>query len=188
MTTELKPLQNELASRSHRGITFIAAATLYWFGVGCAGAALSPSSAFMASIWGTGILFPTSIVLARLFRIDIFYKNQLTPLGIWANVFQLFFFPVLFVAAKANVYYPPVFMGVLAGAHFVFYHWLYQSRTYLVLAIAMTLSSYILGFLYPGNTYVVVGFSNAGWLLLGCLLLHHENQSTLPSPTTSHPH
>lgn len=188
MTSSLQNLQSDLATQSQRGITFIGAAALYWFGVGCAGLALAPSSAFIASIWGTGILFPTSIVLARFFRIDIFYKNPLTPLGIWANVFQLFFFPILFVAAKASVYYPPVFMGVLAGAHFVFYHWLYQSRTYLILAVTMTLSSYMLGFLFPGNTYVVVGYSNAGWLIVGCLLLHHENQSTLPPPNNSHPH
>lgn len=184
MTSSLQDLQTDLATQSRRGITFIAAAALYWFGVGCAGLTLAPSTAFIVSLWGTGILFPTSIALARLFRIDIFYKNALTPLGIWANVFQLFFFPILFVAAKASEHYPPVFMGVLAGAHFVFYHWLYQSRTYLLLAVAITLSSYILGFLYPTNTFVVVGFSNAGWLLLGCLLLHHENHSTHPSPST----
>jgi hypothetical protein len=172
----LNELKRELASQNQRGITFIMAATLYWMSIGIAGVLLKPAQAFILSIWATGSLFPLSIIFAKLLRINIFFKNELTPLGIWANVFQLFFFPVLFVAAKESMQYPPIFMGVLAGAHFVFYHWLYQSRTYLVMAFLVSLSSYSLGYLFPDQTYLIVGFSNAGWLGLGVLLLSIENR------------
>jgi hypothetical protein len=175
MNQTLNELRAELALRNQRGITFIMAATVYWSAVGLAGLKLPPSSAFIASIWGTGILFPLSILFAKALRIDIFYKNALTPLGVWANVFQLFFFPILFIAARANIFYPPVFMGVLAGAHFVFYHWLYRSPVYLVMAFVVSSSSYALGFMFPDQTYVVVGFSNALWLGLGVAALSIEN-------------
>lgn len=177
----LNELKQELAFHNRRGVTFIMAAALYWMSIGIAGILLKPSTAFVVSIWATGVLFPLSILFARLLRIDLFFKNELTPLGIWANVFQLFFFPVLFVAAKENIQYPPVFMGVLAGAHFVFYHWLYQSRTYLVMAFLVSLSSYTLGYLFPDQTYIVVGFSNAGWLGMGALLLSVENRPAIAS-------
>jgi len=174
--TTLDQLKEELASHSHRGITFIMAAVVYWLGVGLAGIYLPPKSAFMVSIWGTGILFPISVLLAKVLNINIFFKNPLTPLGIWANVFQLFFFPVFFISAGANVHFPPVFMGVLAGAHFVFYHWLYRSPAYLIMAFVISLSSYTLGFLYPDQTYAIVGLSNAAWLALGAVLLSIENR------------
>ncbi len=133
-------------------------------------------AAFTISVWGTGILFPISIVLAKLMGINIFFKNELSALGIWANVFQLFFFPVFFISANANIHYPPIFMGVLAGSHFVFYHWLYKCKTYLVLAFAISISSYMLGYLFLDKSYSVVGLSNAGWLLLGCVGLAIENK------------
>ncbi|MFM9839429.1 MAG: DUF7010 family protein [Cyclobacteriaceae bacterium] len=173
-------LKLELAYHSQRGITFIMAASVYWACLGLAGIFFDPRVAFTISIWGTGILFPISILLAKLMRINIFFKNDLSPMGIWANVFQLFLFPVFFISAKANIYFPPIFMGVLAGAHFVFYHWLYKSKTYLALAFIISISSYILGYLYLEKSYSVIGLSNAGWLMLGSVGLAFENinQST----------
>jgi hypothetical protein len=171
-------LRNELAHQSQRGITFIMAATIYWLGVGLAGIYLKPNGAFTISIWATGILFPISVLLAKVLRINIFFKNELTPLGIWANVFQLFFFPVFFASAGANINYPPVFMGVLAGAHFVFYAWLYNSRTYLILTFLLVASSYVMGYLFLDRSYMVVGLTNAGWLALGSLGLALENRRT----------
>lgn len=174
--TPLDQQKHELAHQCQRGITFIIAATVYWLGVGLAGIYLQPKSAFLLSIWMTGILFPLSVLLAKVFKINIFFKNPLTPLGIWANVFQLFFFPVFFISANSNIYFPPVFMGVLAGAHFVFYHWLYRSPAYLIMAFVISLSSYTLGFFYPDQTYAIVGLSNATWLGLGVVLLSVENR------------
>lgn len=182
----LSQLKQELAFHNQRGVTFIMAAALYWMSIGIAGILLEPSTAFVVSIWATGALFPLSIIFAKLLKIDIFFKNELTPLGIWANVFQLFFFPILFIAAKEGIHYPPVFMGVLAGAHFVFYHWLYQSRTYMVMAFVISLSSYTFGYLFPDQTYIIVGFTNAGWLGMGALFLSLENR--MPSAIASVTH
>ncbi len=190
MNTALNSLRDELASQNQRGITFIMAAAVYWSGVGLAGLYLKPGTAFIASIWGTGMVFPLSVLLARVFGINIFFMNALTGIGVWANMFQLFFFPVLFVVAKSNIYHPPVFMGVLVGAHFVFYHWLYRSKTYLVMAFVISASSYSLGFFFPGNTYIVIGFSTSLWLGAGALLLRIENFNALtaihPSTQPSH--
>lgn len=187
MQTNLNTLRDELALRNKRGITFILAATVYWLVVGIAGYSLPPSKAFIVSVWSTGILFPLSVLFARVSRIDIFFKNELTPLGVWANVFQLFFFPLFFVSAKANIAFPPVIMGVLAGAHFVFYHWLYRSRTYLVMAFALSLNSYVTGWLLSTNVYASVGFSNSALLLLGTLFLYMENRSPEISSSTTKP-
>lgn len=186
MHTTLNELRDELALRNQRGITFILAASIYWLVVGIAGWYLPPATAFMVSVWSTGILFPLSVLFARMSGIDIFFKNELTPLGIWANVFQLFFFPLFFVSAKSNIALPPVIMGVLAGAHFVFYYWLYRSRTYLVMAFALSINSYITGFVLASNTYFSVGLSNSALLLMGTLLLRLENRSANSIPTTKH--
>lgn len=187
MSTHLNDLRDELAHRNQRGITFILAASIYWMVVGLAGGFLTPPSAFMVSVWSTGILFPLSVLFARLSGIDIFFKNELTPLGIWANVFQLFFFPLFFVSAKADIAFPPVIMGVLAGAHFVFYHWLYRSRTYIVLALALSLNSYITGLMLASNTYLSVGLSNSLLLLMGTLLLRMENRTSSANSKTTKP-
>jgi hypothetical protein len=169
-------LKLELAYHSQRGITFIMAASVYWGCLGLAGIFFEPRLAFTISVWGTGILFPISILFAKLMGVNIFFKNELSSLGIWANVFQLFFFPIFFISANANIHYPPIFMGVLAGSHFVFYHWLYKCKTYLVLAFVISISSYVLGYIFLDKSYSVVGLSNTGWLLLGCIGLAIENK------------
>lgn len=188
MNNSLNEMRDELAQQNQRGITFILAAGLYWLGIGLAGMYLPPQTAFIAAVWGTGLLFPASILFARIMRVNIFFKNGLTPLGIWANVFQLFFFPVFFASADADIQYPPIFMGVLAGAHFVFYHWLYRSRTYLLMAFAVSLNSYITGYLFHQDAYQIVGCSNAGILFIGSLLLAFENRALIIIPSTNRNH
>ena len=69
-------------------------------------------------------------------------------------------------------------MGVLAGAHFVFYYWLYNSRTYLVMTFVVVMSSYTFGFLFLDQSYAIVGLTNAGWLALGSFSLAIENKRT----------
>ncbi len=176
MNSTLNQLRDELAIQNQRGVTFILAAAVYWASIGFAGMLLPSKTAFMWSLWGTGILFPLSILFARFMRVNIFFKNELSALGIWANVFQLFFFPVFFISAKSNIAYPPIFMGVLAGAHFVFYHWIYRSRTYLLLAFTVATSSYVLGFLFIADSYRILGLTNATWFILGAALLFREHR------------
>lgn len=178
MNKSLESLHVEVATECSRGVTFILAASIYWTGVGVAGAWLPPNTAFIASVWGTGLLFPLSLIIAKLSGINIFFKNALTPLGVWANIFQVFFFPIFYLSAKENIGYPPMIMGVLAGAHFVFYHWLYRSRTYLILTFALVINSYLTALFFLDNAYVVGGFSNGILLMLGVGGLVLENRAS----------
>jgi hypothetical protein len=167
----------ELANENKRGVSFLMAASMYWFGIAVMSHFMTATQTFFVSLWGTGFIFPASIVIAKMIDAKIFYKNEISSLGVWANVFQVFFIPVFIISAKANIYFPPIFMGVLAGAHFVFYYWLFNSKAYLIIAFSMVIVDYSLGYYYLDQSYTVIGYANALLLLITCMLLTFENKN-----------
>jgi hypothetical protein len=173
----VQQLKFELANQNKRGISFLIAASVYWFGIAVMSHFMTATQAFTISLWGTGIIFPLSLMISKMISAKIFFKNEISNLGVWANVFQVFFIPVFIISAKANIHFPPIFMGVLAGAHFVFYYWLFDSKSYLFLAFSMVIADYFLGYYYLDQSYTFVGYANAMLLLITCVILTFENRN-----------
>ena len=71
----LEQQKQEIAFQSQRGLTFIMGATVYWLTVGISALYFSPQAAFMLSVWATGILFPLSLLFAKVLNINVFFKN-----------------------------------------------------------------------------------------------------------------
>jgi hypothetical protein len=128
---------------------------------------------------GNGFIFPASILISKMIRANIFYRNEISSLGVWANIFQIFFFPIFFISAKANIQFPPIFMGILAGAHFVFYYWLFNSKGYLFISFSMVLADYFLGYYFFFEPYTMIGLANSIMLLITCGILLLENKQAL---------
>ncbi len=101
---EINDLRNELSIRSKNGIAFLLAATLVWSIVLVI--FLLPIEIRYKNIftfYSTCILFPLAILFSKLIKADWkINDNPLGTLGIYLNIAQLIYFPIIFWAFSKN--------------------------------------------------------------------------------------
>ena len=163
----LDALRLELAVKAKNGLDFILAASLLWLSIG--GLWLLPNRPAVSSLFtlmASGAMLPLAWLFSKLLRTTwTIPDNPLQPLGLWLNVAQLFYFPLLFFIYAR---YPQHFImtyGVITGAHFFPYAWFYHTRAYAVAAGVIAVGCVLLGLrLAPGQLYLIPVF------LVVCLL------------------
>jgi hypothetical protein len=72
---------------------------------------------------------------------------------------QAFFLPVWIILYLEHYKLVPMAIGILAGSHFLPYAWMYNSKTYVFLPIAMTIASLVFGYVYMEYAFTVLPFS-----------------------------
>lgn len=122
----------ELSVKARNGVHFLVAATVVWLLI--AGVWALPYSATLKGLItfcaGTLVL-PLAYGFGRLLGAAwTVAANPLQPLGLWLNFAQLFYFPVLiFMYMRAPQHFVMTY-GIITGAHFFPYAWLYLTRAY----------------------------------------------------------
>jgi len=173
---DLQTMKHDLAHRSRRGLPNILAGVGLWSAFGALGLLLpdTPQRALIY-LFGTGLLLPLGLLLAALLRVDLFAKgNPLAQLGGYLGGLQILFIPLMVGAYLATPQFVPWYLGVLLGAHFLPFAWLYESRAYLVGALGTSGAAALTGWLAPTLTFVATPFAVAGVLLVTALLLWRE--------------
>lgn len=184
-------LQLELSVKAKNGLDFILAASIVW--------------AAMAFVWTlpnslgvngfiTFFVGAATLPLAWLFSKLLgttwtLAHNPLQPLGLWLNFAQLFYFPILlFMYSK----YPTHFImtyGIITGAHFFPYAWLYKAKPYAIMAGVIAVGCLGLGLRVSAtHLYLIPGFVACALVVLGGLLYatYRQNQQAyhlLAAPT-----
>lgn len=184
MTTNLEILKRDLARRSWRGLPNILAGVLLWATFGVLGIILpaTPQRA-LVYLYGAGALLPLGMLIAALLRIDLFAKgNPLALLGGYLGGLQILFIPLMLGAYFTTPQLVPWYLGVLVGAHFLPFAWLYDSRAYLFGALATTAAAALTGWLLPALPFVAPPFAVAAVLLLTALLLWWEASDDAARP------
>lgn len=182
MPPQLIALKQQQASTLKRGLNFVLAAAIVWLIIGTAGLLLPARQAFFVLLGSGGLTFPLSLVLGRLLGVNLFADHgDLGKLGLLANVFQLLLIPAVILAGFVRYEYAPVALALLTGSHLIFYYWLYNSRAYLLLTLAITALGYggAIGFL--PHAFSVVGLGTSGLFWLGAGLLRRENRAAPPA-------
>ncbi|WP_185816922.1 DUF7010 family protein [Hymenobacter metallilatus] len=161
-------LRLELATKAKNGLDFIAAASLVWAGITLVwlSALPVPTKGFITFFVGA-LTLPLAWLLSKVFRTTwTLPHNPLQPLGLLLNLAQLFYFPFLIFMFMR---YPQHFVmtyGIITGAHFFPYAWLYRATPYAVAAGLISAGCLVLGLrLAPEQLYLVPAF------ITGCLLL-----------------
>lgn len=171
-------MKANLACRTRRGINNIIAGIGLWTVFGFLGIVLpdSPRKALIY-LFGAGMLFPLGLLVGSLMKLDIFAKGN--PLGLLAGYLgglQILFFPLMIGAYFATPNMVPWYLGVLVGAHFLPFAWVFDSKTYLIGSVMISLLSGLVGWLFPNSTFVVAPFVIAFCLVLLALGLTQENR------------
>jgi len=147
----LADVRADLSARTARGINAIVAGIGLWTLFTILGIVLRSEFVLaLCYVFGSGLLFPLSLVVARWMRIDTFAKgNPLGPLAGVNGAVQILFIPLMLGAVFFIPTAVPWFLAVLVGAHFLPYAWLYSSRAYVVASVAIPVVAGLIGILTP---------------------------------------
>lgn len=177
---ELNKLRIDCALKQKKGIHFIMASVFIWSAI-LVVQLLDLPVMFkgMLVFCCTAPLMPLALLFSKLLKIDFSNKsNPLTKLGIIFTLNQLIY---LLIAMWVYVAVPKMLVMVFCmifGAHLLPYGWLYQSKSYYVMAVFIPITALITGIYFA--PYVLPALMILIEIIF-CLLLYRETKKMTES-------
>ncbi|MBM7647759.1 hypothetical protein JOC78_000699 [Bacillus ectoiniformans] len=172
--------KQDLIFTSKRGYTILLAGGIYHFILGILSFLLPVEIIHFIWVVGMGSIFPLGVLLGKFAGINYFQKgNPLATLGGLAAGMQSFYIPVFIVIYQISPNWLPFTIGLLGGSHFIVYYWLYNSKSYLFLTLAMTSSSLIIGSVFQAYVFQLLPFVIATIFFITVLGVLKENKSII---------
>lgn len=167
----LQQLRKDVAKKQKKGLHFIAASVFIWIAILCIQASSMPvTTKNLYTFFCSAPLVPLAYFISRLIRVEFRDKNNpLSSLGFLFTMNQ-----VLYILISMWVYaaVPDKFLMVYAmifGAHLLPYGWLYQSVTYYVISVIISIVVLILGLC--GSPIIVAVFMIIAEVIFCCCLI-----------------
>ena len=148
---ELDELRKDCARRQKKGLHFILTSVFIWaliLVVHLTGMTIEQKN--MITFCCAAVLFPMAWGLSKVLGIDFEGKgNPLTKAGILFSLNQLLYILIAMWVFAAVPEKMLMVYAMIFGAHLMPFSWLYQSKSYLVLSIAIPILALIVGLLCP---------------------------------------
>ena len=113
-------LQNELSVKNKNGMAFLLSAVLIWTIITIVFLLPLPlQEKNIYALLSTGLVFPLAVLLSKIIQAD--WKsanNPLGDLGLYLNLAQLMYFPIIFWALTYSPAEMLMFFAIITGAHF----------------------------------------------------------------------
>ncbi|EZH64583.1 hypothetical protein [Geomicrobium sp. JCM 19038] len=141
---DLLHYHSDLADRSRLGSPMLFAGSLYWLFVALCTTFL-PETAFpWIYLYSLAFVLPLGVLLAKFLHVDLYPKNNpfTMLIGIISGI-QLFFIPVIIYFALVQPMQLLFAIGVMYGAHFFPYMWVYQTHLYTIFSVTIVAISTI---------------------------------------------
>lgn len=142
----LKESRRKLSISGKNGVGFLLAGLVIWIittGIFLTSLPLIQKNIYM--LFTTGLMFPLSILISKLIKADWKFDQQpLGKLGMYLNLAQFMYFPILAWAFQHTPAQVVAFFAVITGAHFFPYGWLYDTKAYLIFAPIISISVIII--------------------------------------------
>ena len=146
-TTALQQLRSDCAKRQKKGLHFILASVLIWTAILVTHLSGLPiETKNLVTFCCACPLLPLAFLISKVIHVDFQGKsNPLTALGLLFSVNQILYILIAMwvfnaVPEKMLMVYTMIF-----GAHLMPYSWLYQSKSYLVLSVAVPIAALFVG-------------------------------------------
>jgi hypothetical protein len=170
-TMSLAEMRLDSAAKQKKGLHFILASVIVWGAILAVHLTSLPIlTKNLFTFFASAPLVPLAYLIAKAIDVDFTNKsNPLTNLGI---LFSLNQFLYLLIAMWVYPTVPDKLVMVLAmifGAHLLPFGWLYQSKSYTVLAIVIPFAILAVGLMFPPT--VVAGVMIAFEILFSVLLI-----------------
>ena len=179
MLSALRELRKDVARKQKKGLHFIGASVFLWMIISYIHASSMPvTTKNLYTFFCSALLVPLAYVISRLIGVDFQNKdNPLSKLGLLFTINQ-----ILYILISMWVYaaVPNKFLMVYAmifGAHLLPYGWLYQSITYYVFSIIISIVVLMLG-LYCSAIIVAVFMIIAEVVFCCCLIIENRDVGT----------
>jgi hypothetical protein len=170
-TMSLAEMRLDSAAKQKKGLHFILASVIVWGAILAVHLTSLPIlTKNLFTFFASAPLVPLAYLIAKAIDVDFTNKsNPLTNLGI---LFSLNQFLYLLIAMWVYPTVPDKLVMVLAmifGAHLLPFGWLYQSKSYTVLAVVIPFAALAVGLMFPPT--VVAGVMIAFEILFSVLLI-----------------
>ena len=147
---DLNALKYDCAVKQKKGLHIILSSVLVWTAILCVHLTGLPIlTKNLLTFCCTAPLMPVSLVVSKFIGVDFQNKaNPLTKLGLLFTLNQILYLLIVMwvyhdVPDKMLMTFTMVF-----GAHLLPYSWLYESKTYLVVSIGVSIGALILGIFF----------------------------------------
>ena len=103
----------------------------------------------LATLFQGGVALPIAFALERRMGTGTLAKDHpLWPLVMQTMFVQILALPAVILLYPDNPQLVPAGLAAVAGAHFLPYAWLHQTRVYIVLAVALSIGAWLLAALF----------------------------------------
>ncbi|ODB35336.1 MULTISPECIES: DUF7010 family protein [Pseudoalteromonas] len=134
--------------------------------------------ALVMVIFATGSTFPIAFLISKMFKVNPFAKHPpLSNLGTVLACAQFLYWPVLILVFQLVPNWFPFAFAILFGSHFIPFGWLYKSRAYYFLGIAMPLVGCVMTAFGSEFSYSYTFWALIPLYFFTCILLLKENSS-----------
>ncbi|WP_420844543.1 DUF7010 family protein [Lysinibacillus composti] len=166
--------RKELSKRGKNGIGFLLSAFVIWSIITIIflqRIEISHKNIYM--LYVTGLMFPLSVGISNLVKADWKLKNNpLGNLGLFLNLAQIIYFPILFWGMINHPNDAIVFFSIITGAHFFPYGWFYNVKAYYVMAPMISVVIMFLALFLNGNYLWVIPLTMALFLIILIVWIH----------------
>ena len=175
MNSTLDELRNDCLLKQKKGLHFILASVIIWAAVLLIHLSpLDTESKNLFTFCCSTPLMPMAYLISKIIKVDFQNKsNPLTNLGITFSVGQL---PYLLIAMWAFAEAPEnmlMIYSMIFGAHLLPFGWLYRSKTYYVLSVAIPAAAVMIGMRF--ENHVLAAFMLCTEIIF-CICLAVENK------------
>jgi hypothetical protein len=178
----LDELRDDLIRTARNGYPVFLSGALYWLVMGILGLFLEGRTLALCYLLGIGSIFPLGLLFGKLLKADMTSRNPLGALSGIVGGIQAFFLPLWIVIYIERHELIPMAIGLLAGSHFLPYIWIYRSRMYLFLTLAMAAVSFFLGYAFDGLAFSVLPYALAAvYLATAAGLAAESRRSAKPA-------
>ncbi|MCM3586735.1 hypothetical protein M3182_13430 [Mesobacillus maritimus] len=172
---DFKEIKTDYMIRTNKGVPMFYGGILIWLILGFLSFVLPEEINAYIYLASTGVFFPVGIFVSKLLGIDFFSKdNPLSTLGGLLGALQLLFAPLLIAVGFEHYEWVPFVVGVLTGAHFLPFMWLYESRAMLFQTIATVLVSTIVGLVFIEMALTLVPLALSIVYFITAMLIRRE--------------
>jgi hypothetical protein len=132
---DLISLREDLSARCKNGIDFISSAVIMWAVISFIWTLeLSDHYKCILTFFTSGLMFPLALLFSKVYKTEWKIKDNALHFGLWLNISQLFYFPLLVYAFLHTKEHFVFFYIVITGAHFFPFSWLYRTPWYAMVA------------------------------------------------------
>lgn len=145
--SHLNELRRDCAERQKKGLHFILASVFIWAAVLVVHLTSLPvETKNILTFCVAAPLMPLAWMISKMIHVDFEGKgNPLTKLGILFSVNQILYILIAMWVFAAVPEKMLMVYAMIFGAHLMPYSWLYQSKSYMVLSIAVPIVALIVG-------------------------------------------